>query len=227
MYVARHLPVAEIEPGQKTIEGTRLDASRALAALGIAGKTLSYSLEHPLSRADAEELESISLAIPPKERAEKTGLDTGEIDKLRRDAVKNMGVASGPAAVRVAIVSGLIPIGSDIGYRVKPAIEDRTHLVIALMSLGLSSSAIAKEASLPKSTVAQELSEAQEELGAGNKAHLIRRAFEAGVLEDPDVQYHQAVILSTFLEAADVDFPIEDASRLARSLILQNKTPAE
>lgn len=223
----RRLPIAELDPSQQTIVGTKQDAYRALDALGVAAETLGHYLEHPLSAVDVEELENISLAVTPKENAEQAGLEPEEIVRLRREAVKSTGVTTGTAAVRVAIVSGLIPIQFDIGHRTKPLIEDQTRLVIALTSLGLSALSIANETSLPKRVVSEEISEAKEALGAGNTAHLVRRAFESGVLENPDEQYHQAVRLGTLLEGPDVDFPLEEVSSLTRGLILQNGASGE
>lgn len=221
----RPFPTLEADPSSLTVEGTRQDASRTLSALGIAAKTPSNYLSSPLTREHADEIESISLGFSRNERAREANLSVDEVQQLQKSAIRKTGAKTGPQATRIAIISGLIPIEFGHGFGPTPKIEDQTHIVLALMSLGVSVSAIAETTFLTEHAVREEIHEAQRDLRTASKPNLIRRAFEAGVFADPDTQYHDAVELRTLLEADDVDFQLETAAELTISLILQ-KGPA-
>lgn len=188
------------------------DAAGELAILGSALDEVSfdtgYSM-HRLSPVQLGELEAASRGISIKERASQTNRNNGTIDRHRYDLVHRIGAKSLPHAVRLGIVSGKLNIVLD---------DEPTHLkpklkqTVLMTSFGMTTSYMANAIGYSESTITDRIRDTKEALGANNKPHMVRRAFEAQAVNIPSIEGN---LSERLLEAAK---SIRQLSGLAEGL---------
>lgn len=138
-----------------------------------------------------EELELISQGQNSAERGIELGISSKEASYLRTVAAKRMRADSMPHSIRLAIEHGLIPLEEPTPSEPGISLNAKDTKILELFSRGMYETAIAKQIGVKPPAVGVRLHQMIDKFSANSRNHMIRRAFEEGVLTpDPQANVH-------------------------------------
>lgn len=172
-----------------------------------------------LNSEDIEELENISRGSTLKEEAKARDINIRTVKKYRARLKERLGADSLPHAVRIAIESGILSLDGQLPDG--PTLElDQNHIdALEMASRGLSAERISEAQAVDLDVVHSRLGGSKEKkqggararLEAKNRPHLIRRAFDEGVLT-PDNPSPGFLIGNELFRLARLEADLKDFS---------------
>ncbi|HYH36229.1 MAG TPA: hypothetical protein VD706_01885 [Candidatus Saccharimonadales bacterium] len=144
-----------------------------------------------LSDANIRELELIASGATPAELAAERGVDPRVVSKERIYPVKKLKAGTQHHAVRLGIEHGFIKLDKVPDGSSDVVLPDGYHEILELYSRGLYEPQIAETVDKSIDTVSSSLHLMLDKFSANGRMHLIKRAFEEGILQpDPQSNVH-------------------------------------
>jgi DNA-binding CsgD family transcriptional regulator len=206
----------EILPAVDSYLPLHVDTSIAIPALEINGT---------LTTREREVLDKLSHGLSSKETAQALGIGLYSVRKHRKHIHSKFGTHKIVDAVIIGFNRGLLTVDiSDTSDRDTPELTEIETEEIRLAAMGLGAFASGHERGVSEATIRKNRERAFKKIGALTTEHVVRRAIEAGIIENPGPSAEDQILNGTVKSEGSLGM-LEEALEQYKLFEFEDKVP--